>query len=79
MQKVQKLSVSLPLERAKWLRKTAKANKTSISRLVDEAVQERARLAAMEEYLQEHSRVRRDESWEKAFERKLVRPRQRRR
>jgi hypothetical protein len=71
MQRVEKLSVSLPIERAQWLRKTAKARKTSISQLIDEAVQERARLAAMEEYLEANGRQPRDETWEKAFERRL--------
>jgi hypothetical protein len=72
MPRVEKLSVSLPVERAKWLRKTAKARKTSISQLVDEAVQERARVAAMEEYLVEHSGVSRDRKWERSLVQKLA-------
>jgi hypothetical protein len=78
MPKVEKLSVSLPVERAKWLRKTAKARKTSISQLVDEAVEARARLAAMDEYLEKHPDVTRDEKWERSFERGLVGKRKRR-
>ncbi len=72
MSKVEKLSVSLPVEWAKWLRKMAKARKTSISQLVDEAVQERARVAAMDEYLEKNSHVSHDRKWEAAFERKLA-------
>jgi hypothetical protein len=79
MPKVEKLSVSLPIERAKWLRKTAKARKTSISQLVDEAVQECARVAAMDEYLDQHPDVARDRTWESSLVRALgARPSKRR-
>lgn len=79
MPRVEKLSVSLPSERAKWLRKTAKARKTSISQLVDEAIQEQARVAAMEDYLDKHSGVARDRKWEVALERMLAEQHTRRR